>query len=258
MENDNNKISHSGHRQRMKERFLKDGNFNSFSDVNILEMILFYSIPMKDTNPIAHALLDRFGTLDCVFNASYDSLLSVPGVTPNAASFIFMIPALTKVYFDCATSQTDMISSASQAAEYLLPKFIGLTHESLYLIALNKRGKILKFSLVSNGNASSTDSDIRKIVSILLECRATAAIISHNHPNGLCVPSQNDHNVTYEIASVLSSVDIRLVDHIIISGKEHFSLASNPRFADCFLRGYDDVRFAENGSVYKTDLPMTK
>ena len=226
----------------MKERFLKDGNFDSFSDVNILEMLLFYAIPMKDTNPIAHALLDKFGSLDCVFNASYDSILSVPGVTPNAASLISMVPSLTKVYFDCATSQTDSITSSAQASQYLIPKFIGLTHETLYLIALNKRGKILKFALISSGNASSTDSDIRKIVSILLDCKATAAIISHNHPNGLCVPSR-----------VLSSVDIRLVDHIIISGKEYFSLASNSRFADCFLAGSGEIRFAQNGGEYTTD-----
>lgn len=252
MEN-NKTVSHSGHRQRMKERFLKDGNFDSFSDVNILEMLLFYAIPMKDTNPIAHALLDKFGSLDCVFNASYDSILSVPGVTPNAASLISMVPSLTKVYFDCATSQTDSITSSAQASQYLIPKFIGLTHETLYLIALNKRGKILKFALISSGNASSTDSDIRKIVSILLDCKATAAIISHNHPNGLCVPSKNDHSVTYEISRVLSSVDIRLVDHIIISGKEYFSLASNSRFADCFLAGSGEIRFAQNGGEYTTD-----
>ncbi len=251
--NSNHTVSHSGHRMRMKERFLKDGNFDNFSNVNILEMLLFYAIPMKDTNPIAHALLDKFGSLDCVFNASYDALVSVPGVTPNAASLIAMIPSITKVYFDSATSQTDSITSSAQASQYLIPKFIGLTHETLYLIALNKRGKILKFALISSGNASSTDSDIRKIVSILLDCKATAAIISHNHPNGLCVPSKNDHSVTYEISRVLSSVDIRLVDHIIISGKEYFSLASNRRFADCFLAGSEEIRFAQNGGEYITD-----
>lgn len=258
MENNSNRtVSHSGHRMRMKERFLKDGNFDSFSDVNILEMLLFYAIPMKDTNPIAHALLDKFGSLDCVFNASYDALISVPGVTPNAASLIAMVPALTKVYFDSATSQTDTITSSEQAAEYLIPKFIGLTHEALYLIALNKRGKILNFACVSSGNASSTDSDIRKIVSILLDCKATAAIISHNHPNGLCIPSKDDHNVTYEISKVLSSIDIRLVDHIIVSGREHFSLASNRRFADCFLVDCDKIRFAQNGCEYELENQNT-
>lgn len=246
-------ISHSGHRQRMKDRFLKDGSFDGFSDVNILETVLFYAIPMKDTNPIAHALLDRFGSIENVFNASYDNLLTVPGVTPNAACLISMIPSLSRTYFDSMTSGISSIPSATQAADFLIPKFIGLTTEALYLVALNNRGKILKLEKISQGDAVSTDSNIRKIISTLLECKATAAIIAHNHPNGLCVPSREDHRVTYEISKVLSSVSVRLVDHLIISGKEHFSLASNKKFADCFIIDSGKIRFAQNGCEYETE-----
>ena len=246
-------VSHSGHRQRMKQRFLTEGSFDSFSDVNILETLLFYAIPMKDTNGIAHALLDRFGSIENVFNASYDNLLSVAGVTPNAACLIAMIPSIARTYFDSATKQITEIPSVQQAAEYLIPKFIGLTHEALYLVALNNRGRILRVEQISSGDTVSTDSNIRKIVSTLLECKATAAIIAHNHPNGLCVPSRDDHKITYEISKVLSSISIRLVDHIIISGDEHFSLASNSRFADCFIIDSGKIRFAQNGCEYETE-----
>lgn len=250
---DNRNVSHSGHRQRMKERFLHDGSLDSFSDVNILEMVLFYAIPMKDTNPIAHALLDRFGSIENVFNASYDNLLTVTGVTPNAACLISMIPSLAHTYFDSMTSNVSSIPSVAQAADFLIPKFIGLTTEALYLVALNNRGKILKVEKISQGDTVSTDSNIRKIVSTLLECKATAAIIAHNHPNGLCVPSREDHRVTYEISKVLSSISIRLVDHLIISGKEHFSLASNKKFADCFIIDSGRIRFAQDGCEYKIE-----
>lgn len=250
---DKQNISHSGHRQRMKDRFLTDGNLDNFSDVNILEMVLFYAIPMKDTNPIAHALLDRFGSIENVFNASYDNLLTVPGVTPNAACLISMIPSLSHTYFDSMTSNVSSIPSVKQAADFLIPKFIGLTTEALYLVALNNRGKVLKVEKISQGDTVSTDSNIRKIVSTLLECKATAAIIAHNHPNGLCVPSREDHRVTYEISKVLSSISIRLVDHLIISGKEHFSLASNKKFADCFIIDSGRIRFAQDGCEYEIE-----
>lgn len=227
--------AHEGHRKRLRDKFLRDGNFDSFPPHNVLELLLFYSIPRVDTNELAHRLIETFGSLRGVFDAPYESLLRVPGVGEQTASLIKLIPSLTKVYLEENASDIRYLTSTEDAVRFLKPKFTAMANEALIMVSLNDAGKILKTSVISQGGAHFTEVDVRKIMSELLGSRATAVIIAHNHPGGVCAPSRADHDMTAKLARLLGSIEVTLLNHIIITQDDYFSFAGNPKFADCFL-----------------------
>lgn len=232
------KNTHSGHRQRLRKRFFENGGFDGFDDYAVLEYILFYGVAMKDTNPIAHALIDRFGSLRAVFDADVDTLASVDGVTPTAAALIASIPAIARVYEDSATKNTVFLTDPDAITSFISPKFIGVSHERLYIICLDSNGRLLGYRLISDGGVNGTAVNIRDIVSEALILKATVVILAHNHPFGEPVPSRGDIDFTIDVADALSYVDVKLVDHLIISPTGSFSFAGNKKCAP-YLNGKD-------------------
>ena len=127
---------HDGHRQRLKNRFLKEG-LDSFSEIQVLELLLFYCIPRKDTNPIAHALLDHFGSLSQVLEAPAEELQKVEGVGESAATFLHLTTEVGRYYLVNRTMQATILPTIEDCAQYMLPFFFGRRNETVFLLCLD-------------------------------------------------------------------------------------------------------------------------
>ena len=231
---DKQKNPHEGHRKRMREKLLNDDNLRLYPDHNILEMLLFYSIPRADTNELAHRLLDTFGSFSGVFDADISQLTQVNGIGESTALLIKMIPTVMQRYYEDKITCPKRITGINDAVNYLRVKFLNECKESIYLLCLNNDGKILKFALVGTGNIDVSFADTRLIMQEMLLCKATSAIIAHNHPSGICAPSTADINTTKMISNLLSGINAKLIDHIIIAGNDYFSFAESDTFRSCF------------------------
>ena len=223
MENDMN--LHNGHRQRVLDRFRKEG-IDGFSPHNILEMVLFYSIPRMDTNEIAHRLIDRFGSVAGVFDAPESELLKVDGIGDRSAAFLKMIPQLAR-YYMTEKAEDKIITSSRDAGEYLLPRYIGRTTEAVMVICLDNKNKVISTQVVHEGNVNTAEISIQAIATAALGCNATSVIVAHNHPGGLSLPSNEDIKTTEVICRTLSALNIKVLDHIIIADNDFVSLADS-------------------------------
>ena len=214
---------HDGHRNRLKNRFLNEGLTN-FEDHNVLELLLFYSIPRSDTNEIAHELLNKFGSLHGVFESGMEDLMSVNGISRHSAVLIKMIPELFVVYGRDKVRDIQKINSSDDAKQFFIPRFYGKVREEVQLVLLDDKMNIIKWVKIYEGSVNSANVPIRKIVEIAIENRATNVIIAHNHPTGLILPSKDDLRATAKVREALALVDIKLLDHVIVSDNEAASL----------------------------------
>ena len=225
---------HDGHRQRLKDRFLREG-LDGFTDVQVLELLLFYVIPRKDTNPIAHALLERFGSLARVLDASVVKLTEVDGISENGATFLKLVREIERRY---ALSQGEeiILNTIDDCCEYLTHFFKGKRNETVFLLSLDAKLKLLSCREVGEGSVNYASVPIRRCVEMALEDGATSVILAHNHPSGLAVPSNDDIATTRRLAMALSAVEIQLVDHIVVADDDYVSMVqSGIRFDDCLI-----------------------
>lgn len=231
---DNINNPHIGHRARVRKRFQNEG-LTVFEDHNILELLLFYSIPQADTNDIAHSLINEFGSLSAVFDAPLESLTNVKGIGENSAVLIKLMSELFARYEqDKLKIKSVIINSSEKAGEYFVSKFIGETVEKLYALFLDNKCKILKVLEVSEGSINFTDLNIRKIVGGAINSNSASIIIAHNHPLGVAAPSASDIDATRNLILTLKKLDIKVNDHIIVAGKDYFSMALNNKFKHLF------------------------
>ena len=217
---------HEGHRKRMKERFIKSG-LDDFAPHNILELLLFYSIPRGDTNPVAHRLIDTFGSLSGVFDATPEELAKVDGVGENSAILISMIPQIARKYLEDKADTANIVGGCSDIGAFLLPKFVGRTNEALMMVSIDNKNKIISCSVVAEGTVDSAKVSRRKIMEEAMKVKATRVILAHNHPCGVAVPSSEDVVITKEIGRLFAQVGIELVDHIIVANDDYVSMAAS-------------------------------
>lgn len=206
---------HDGHRQRIKEQFINNG-LQSFQPHQILEFLLFYSVPRSDTNEIAHNLLLKFGDLPSVFNAPYEELTKVEGITENSAVLIKMIPQLLSVY-SVESNKTHPLDSIDVITKYFNSIYLGVLTEQLRICCLDDKLNIVNSQVVEDGIVSAVPVNVRKIVELIYKSNCTFVILSHNHPNGMPVPSDADIEATRKLFTVFSQVGITLLDHIIVA-----------------------------------------
>ena len=220
---------HDGHRERMKARFLQHG-LENFDEHNVLEILLFYSLPRVDVNPIAHALMSRFGSLASVFDAPIEELEKVEGVGRNTALLIKLIPQISRRYLMSKSSSEEILNSTKKAGSFLIPRYYAERDEVVYMICLDAKCKVLCCRLMTRGSVNSADISIRKIVEVALLHNATSVIISHNHTSGIALPSVEDKETTRKIYFSLKAVDISLTDHIIVADSDYVSFADSGFF----------------------------
>lgn len=220
---------HSGHRGRLKARFQKEG-LEHFTEVQVLELLLFYAIPQKDTNPIAHALLDRFGSIAGVLQAREEDLMTVPNIKENAAILLRLIPQLMSRYWRSSRDVGDILTTTAQCGQYLLPYFFMARDEKVYLLSLDAKCKVLDCRLVQSGSVNTAGVSVRKVVEAALSANATSVILAHNHTSGIALPSDADKETTRRLFAALDAVGILLADHIIVAGDDFVSMADDGFF----------------------------
>ncbi len=222
---------HEGHRERLRQRFLDDG-LKNFQDHNVLELLLFYSVPFKDTNEEAHNLIETFGSLSGVFDASFDDLCRVKGIGARSAALIKMIPELFQKYEIDKKNKSDVIlDTCVRVAEYVAPHFKGETVEKMFILCLDSACRPLNLTQVSEGIVNVAPLNTRKIMEISLGCNASSIILIHNHPSGVVAPSRKDIDATIGMINLMSKVSIRISDHIIIGhGSDFFSFRKSEKW----------------------------
>ena len=216
---------HEGHRQRLLRRFLEEG-LDRFEPHNKLELLLFYVIPRRDTNEVAHRLMQTFGSFSAVLDAPIEELEKVEGVGPAAAAYLKLLGQTAQAYY--TDQQQDIcLDSSEKAGAFLLPRFISHTQEVVYLVCLDQKCRVLNASIVHDGSVYAAEVNLRKIVATALKYNATGAILAHNHPGGVALPSHEDISATRRLEEALGVVGVHLVDHIIVADRDFVSLADS-------------------------------
>lgn len=228
---------HDGHRDRLRKRYLEEG-LDHFTEVQVLELMLFYSIPRKDTNELAHRLLDRFGSLSQVLDTRPEDLMQVEGIGENAALFISLFPSVARYYDTNQAQRMTILKDVDECGQYLLGYFKNRTNETVFLLCLDAKRKVLCCQMVGEGSVNSAGVPIRRIVEMALAANATTVVLAHNHSSGLALPSREDVMTTRRLAAALDGVDVILADHLVIADGEFVSMVQSGYYrpGECGLR----------------------
>lgn len=218
--------THTGHRDRLKQRFLEQG-LDGFTDIQVLELLLFYAIPRRDTNDLAHALLERFGSLSQVLEAEVSELQQVPGISAHSATLLALVTQLARFYQVNCANRMEVLDSLEACGAYLLPRFFGRTRETVFLLCLDAKCKVLCCKEIGEGSINSASISVRKVVETALQAKASSVVLAHNHPSGVALPSPEDQVTTKRIYAALQMVDVVLVDHIVVADGDYVSMAQS-------------------------------
>ncbi len=209
----------------LKNKFKTNG-IDSLPERELLELILFYSMPASVVAKCADALFERFGTLGDILGASYESLREVPELTQNGAIFIRMLPEMCRQYSLSSLGDVNL-TDINQLKELFLKQFYGVDKELVKIALLDNRLKIIQLQTLSGSDTSSVAVDVKKIVTEVINSGCTGCIISHNHPQGNCAPSQDDIVLTKNLRAILNNLGVRLYDHVIVGKDGVWSIRGN-------------------------------
>lgn len=215
---------HDGHRANMRNRYLTQG-LEGFAPHEALELLLYYALPRRDTNAIAHALMDRYGSLSAVLSAPVEDLQKVEGIGESAALLLHMIAPL---YRKAVLSDTEVVlSTPERVGQYLLTLFHGKQREHAYELCLDQKGRLLACRELARGSVTAASVEMRQVVEIAILTSASTVILAHNHPSGVALPSQEDYAFTDRATAALSTIGVTLTDHIIVADNDYVSMAES-------------------------------
>ena len=225
---------HAGHRERMRKELIGNGITENTPPHRVLEFLLFYSVPVKDTNKVAHRLLERFGTLSAVLDADEAELLKIEGVgTVTACHLKSLVPIFR--YYEADKRRTGVkLESYDAIGKFLLDNYVSYPRETISLLSLNSLGKVLGLDIIGSGDTTSATVNTRVILNTAMRRNATVCVLAHSHPGGIPLPSENDIESTKMVKTILETINIRLADHIIIGDNDYVSLRRSSRFSEIF------------------------
>lgn len=221
---------HSGHRQRMKERVLATG-LDGLADHEILEVLLYFTLPRVDTNKLAHRLMSHFGSLSQVLGADYEELKAVSGIGEQTAFMLTMLPGLLGRVERDRNRDKQIFGGTAAFAEYVCSLFVGETTETVFLLCLNANLQLINTVRLAKGDVGSVHISTAQVVKTALRHKARTVVLAHNHPGGRLKPSVEDFDMTKRCQKALFEVNIRLLDHFIVSGERYLSFAEH-RYMD--------------------------
>lgn len=223
---------HKGHRERVRKRFI-DYGLDSFDDHQVLELLLFYCLPMRDTNELAHKMINEFGSLTNLFEADPIVIMNKCDVSLNTAVLIAMIPSLARRYStNKFLFEKPILNSTKKIGNYSVSLMLGRIVEHFFIICLNAQRKLIESVLVTVGTVDETPIYPRKIVEIALKYQATSIVLVHNHPSGSFLPSKADIESTKKIIGALEPLNIEVLDHIVVSGNDYYSFVERNTLAE--------------------------
>lgn len=216
---------HEGHRQRMRVK-IENGFVDSFTDVELLEVLLYYVIKRSNTNVTAHNLIDKFGTLKGVFNADAEVLRNVDGIGDNCGVLFALLKEINRRISVSPDIAEKRFSSVEQIGEYFIKKFKGMTEEKVMLLMLDNKNAVINCKVIAYGTVSSSQISSREIVKMALVANAARVVLAHNHPSGDASPSDDDIVVTRTLRRALGELELDLVEHIIVADDRYMPLIS--------------------------------
>lgn len=212
-----------GHRKRLKKRFINCG-LEDFEEHNVLELLLFYSIPRKDTNPIAHRLIDRFGSLSGVLEAKPEQLVQVNGITENSAVLIKLIPELIKSYEASKLASNEVFCTPEEIGEFFVGYYTDVITENVTVLLLGENSEILEKYKLCDGSVTRAGAKVKKLVAKAASKRVKAVAVAHNHPCGTVEASSDDLEFTNKLLEAFSTVNIKLIDNFIIADDKYHAI----------------------------------
>ena len=223
----------AGHRKRLRERFLR-GGIKAFAPHEIIELILTFAIPQKDVKPLAKMLIDRFGSVSGILNAPPKLLMEQPGIKENSVTLLTLFTALNESLQEDEMLSGDLIANPLAAVRFLQSKIGRENREVLAMIFLDGSNHVLGCEL-HTGKLRKVSFYPQNIARGVLRNNATGVIVAHNHPSGVCQPSEADLAATGNLKAFLERLDLRLVDHLLITKLSHLSLLNR---MGCFFKNY--------------------
>lgn len=214
---------HEGHRERMRKRFRETESFDGFSEHEVIEMLLFYVCPRRNTNEIAHELIEKFGSVAGIIEADYEELMKVNYITENAATLFKIIPKFMPIYYNSKNADT-IYDNSKKLMALFEPYFVGLANEEFRAAYFDNKLSLIKVSSLGQGDPSGSPVNIRELVDTALRENAATVAIAHNHPKTDPKPSNADINTTQQIIDVLEPLRIDFLDHIIVGESQSISL----------------------------------
>ena len=217
--------SYLEHRKRVKERFRKEG-LDNFDERYVLELLLFYCVPRKDTKELAIRLLEHFGSIVQVLDATPEELERVAGVGEGISTFFSLRKAVER-YYNIKRDEENQrmpLHTPDDFGNALKSRFVHQRNEVVYVLCLDGKCKQLGCLFVGEGSVNSANVPIRRIVELCLNANATSVVLAHNHPGGLAFPSADDVQTTKRLAQALATVDVYLADHLIFTEEDYISM----------------------------------
>ena len=211
-----NKSIHTGHRERLRERFQRSG-MDDFADHEVMELLLTYAIPRVDVNEQAHRLIERFGSVAGALDALPQELCEVDGIGPRAAQFLTMLPSVFRRYALNKCEPGEPMDTLAKIGEFLHAKYTGITFERVYLLLFDNSMRLIDCCHLDDGAVNSSKVTVRKITDLCVFKHASCAVLAHNHPMGLAIPSGDDLAVTQTVENTMEAIGVLFLDHIIIT-----------------------------------------
>lgn len=219
--------THDGHRDRMRKRFQNSGG-SGFEKHELIEMILYSAYPRRDTNEYAHMALSAFGgSLTRLIYSDPKSIMDMSGLSENASVMLSLIGEICRRADIEKWDGRICLKETNSAGEYAKAYLSNLSTEKLYVVCLDNSLSVINCVEAAMGGVSSVAIDMRTLVEIAVKNKAAKIMLMHNHPSGIAKPSYDDLNFTNKCYNTLATIDIELVDHIIVAGGEYFSMSDN-------------------------------
>ncbi len=237
---------HDGHRRRLRERFRTEG-LENFAPHEVLELLLFYARARGDVNPLAHRLLEVFGTLRGVLEAPVDQLCAVEGIGEETAALISLMVPMFRRYEMCLCEKSRKLARYSEVQRYCTALMAGLRKERFYVICVSSQMRVLGQRLIAEGSISEVPAYPRLVVETALNQNAYGIILCHNHPGGEAIPSMGDVDVTRELEAVLAKLGIALMEHIIVADNDCYSMIQHGDYQCSIVRSGKQWYFREDG-----------
>lgn len=243
---------HKNHRLRLKNQFIENG-IDSLTDIQKLELLLFYAIPQKDTNPIAHKLLKEFGTISHIMSAKHSELMKVDGIKESSATLIKFFGSMLNYVSraDC----DDIIDSSAKAKNYATKYFAHVSVEQFYVFCLTKANKVKKAFLINSGSTSEVNVQIRNITEKALDTNCNRMIIAHNHPMGRAIMSAQDCRFTYSLLCSCILNNIELIDHVVVGTDRTISLYEQDILPQLKRKAAETIQITPDNSTFVSETP---
>ena len=214
---------HVDHRQRMKDRFLENG-LDIFDEHQVIELLLFFGIPRRDTNVIAHRLIKRFGSLRDVLDAPYEELLTVDGIGEHAATLIKLSAELSRRYLLSESLDTERFDTVDKLGKFLINLFLGKRNEEVYLLTFNGKMEMLSCDKLADGLSNLVSFSVKPLIESAILTHASGIVLAHNHPGGIASPSGSDISLTDQLMYMCDQISIPLIEHFVVAGNSYYPI----------------------------------